>query len=366
MFKCWYKIEKNIKLLLDDKYRVIDTHNNFIKNNNIPKYIRDYPCESHLEELSKTLKVNIYLYNSIYNIYNKIIYCDGLETIHIQITDNHAILLLDRKYVLKTHPNITDSGLYIMDTNNSKLTSVHKPFFKTKYEDVFDEKIITWDIETFSTDENSYVYSISLFGDHVIHKAVFTNKLLLENIRCRPYSPSENRNEKVVTTGCMKSFVDYIKRNNTHFDKHTFYAHNGSKYDLIFLLKEIILYDKDIQIIPKSVIETNNRFLNISIKIQDSIITFKDSYALLQYSLSALCKSFQTEHSKLEIDIEKLKLLIKKIENVDEMVNYNIYDVISLYEILTIFSEQIFKLFKLNITKATTIATLARNILRTE
>ena len=43
----------NIKLLLDDKYRAIDTYNNFINNNNIPTYIRYYPCESHLEELSK-------------------------------------------------------------------------------------------------------------------------------------------------------------------------------------------------------------------------------------------------------------------------------------------------------------------------
>jgi hypothetical protein len=164
----------------------------------------------------------------------------------------------------------------------------------------------------------------------------------------------------------MKSFVDYIKRNNTYFDKHTFYAHNGSKYDLIFLLKEIILYDKDIKIIPKSVIETNNRFLNLSIKIQDSIITFKDSYALLPYSLSALCKSFQTVNSKLEIDIDKLKKLNKIIENFDEIVTYNVYDVTSLYEILMVFAKQIFDLFKLNITKAISIATLARNILRTE
>lgn len=347
------KWKKNIKLLIDEKYRIKDTHNNFIKDNNIPNYIRDFPCISYMNELSKILKVNIFVYNSIYNITNKIIYNDGLDVIHIQISNDHAKLLLDKKNVLKIHPHITENDLYILDTNNSKLKDIHKPFFKVKYEDEIDDKIITWDIETYSTNEYTYVYSISLYGK--THKAVFTNKLLLENLH-----------EKVSLTGCMKSFVDFIKLHHISFHKHTFYAHNGSKYDLIFLLKEIILYDNDVKIIPKSVIETNNRFLNLSIKVFDSIITFKDSYALLPYSLSSLCKSFKTEHSKKEIDIDKLKKIDKIIDNFEEIIEYNIYDVISLYEILIIFNEQIFKLFKLNITKATTIATLARNILRTD
>lgn len=347
------KWKKNMKLLIDEKYRIMDTHNNFLKDNNIPIYIRDYPCIPHLNELSKILKVNIFVYNSIYNITNKIIYNDGLEVIHIQISDNHAKLLLDKKTVYNIYPSIKDDDIYILDKNNNKLKSIHKPFYKIKYEDEIDNNIITWDIETYSTKNKTYVYSISLFGNK--HKAVFTNKLLLENI-----------NENIVITGCMNSFVQYLKQNHISLNNYTFYAHNGSKYDLIFLLKEVILYDKDIKIIPKSVIETNNRFLNISIKIDTSIITFKDSYALLPYSLSSLCKSFNTQHSKLDIDINKLKQLDKIIEYFDEIVIYNIYDVISLYEILIKFNEQIFKLFKLNITKATTIATLARNILRTE
>ena len=37
-----------------------------------------------------------------------------------------------------------------------------------------------------------------------------------------------------------------------------------------------------------------------------------------------------------------------------------------MHDILIKFNEHIFKIFKLNITKPTTIATLARNILRTE
>lgn len=354
------KWKKNIKLLLEEKYRIMDTHNNFIKDNKIPTYIRDTPCELHLVELSKILKVNIYIYNATYNVYNKYIYREGLETIHIQITESHAKLLLDKKYVLKTHPNIKECDLYIIDAKNDKLTNKHKPFLKKKYEEDLDEKIITWDIETYSTNNNTYVYSISLYGGDSTKNAIFTNKILLEMIQ------SKKMLERDVIIGCMKLFVDYIKKNHTDFNKHTLYAHNGSKYDLIFLLKEIILYDTDIQIITKSVIESNNRFLNISIKIQDSEITFKDSYALLPYSLSSLCHSFQTVNSKIDIDIDKLKKINKIIENFDEIVSYNVYDVLSLYEILIIFAKQIFDLFKLNITKSTTIASLARNILRTD
>ncbi len=77
---------QNMKLLIDEKYRIMDTHNNFLKDNNIPIYIRDYPCIPHLNELSKILKVNIFVYNSIYNITNKIIYNLYFTTIKI---NNH-------------------------------------------------------------------------------------------------------------------------------------------------------------------------------------------------------------------------------------------------------------------------------------
>ena len=355
------KWKKNKKLLVDERYRIQNTDNNFLKDNDIPKHIIHYPCISHLKDLSKILKVNIYVYNSIYNITNRIIYDNCLEVIHIQISENHAKLLLEKKKVWELYPLIKDDDIYILDKKNNKLKNIHKPFYKIKYEDEIDNNIITWDIETYSTKNKIYVYSISLFGSK--HKAVFTNKLLLHNIHPKT---KEIFNENVFISGCMYYFVHYLKKNHSSLNNHTFYAHNGSKYDIIFLLKEVILYDKEIKIIPKSVIETNNRFLNISIQIEKSIITFKDSYALLPYSLYSLCISFNTKNSKLDIEIEKLKKLDKIIEYFDEIVTYNIYDVISLHDILIKFNEHIFKIFKLNITKSTTIATLARNILRTE
>jgi hypothetical protein len=351
MFVCinvGLKWVNNVKLLTDGKHRVSDTDNSFLKDYKIPKYIKEHPCLSYVDELAKICKINIHIYNSIYNLTRKHIYDPKLMTINIQICcDNHAKLLLDKQTVLKKHPHITNE--YII--NNNKIDkSKHKHFLKVNYDAVQDNKIIAWDIETYE----NHVYAISIYNNE--HKAVFSNKMLLEKLKKKQTSSNK----------CMKRFLQYIKDNSLSLNNHTFYAHNGSKYDLIFLLKEVMLYDDEIHIIKKSVIETNNRFLNLSIRIHTSIITFKDSYALLPYSLSSLCESFNTEHSKISISIDKLTKLDNILENYDDVITYNKYDVISLYEILIAFSIKIFDLFRLNITKSTTIASLARNILRTE
>ena len=98
-----------------------------------------------------------------------------------------------------------------------------------------------------------------------------------------------------------------------------------------------------------------------------STIKFYDSLLLLPASLNKLADSFGTDN-KLSFDINRLNSVnsytLKDPLFKQELLDYNKKDCKVLFDILAVFTKQIFDLFKLNITSYPTLSSLAFNIYR--
>jgi len=119
------------------------------------------------------------------------------------------------------------------------------------------------------------------------------------------------------------------------------YFHNGSRYDFLFLY-DYILDKYDIQFINRG-----SEVIGIKVFTNNSIIEFRDSYALLPFSLEKLIESFEVDVKKVKIDFnkkwtKKSKLMKEHLKN----------DCIALYKVLD-------KFFEKEKYKTYTIASLA-------
>jgi hypothetical protein len=164
--------------------------------------------------------------------------------------------------------------------------------------------------------------------------------------------------------------------NNKKYNNHIIYVHNLSGFDGVFLLKNIAKYRdkaslilKDNQIIS---ITLRKEYFAFSSKHQNGLlktnsIKFHDSLLLLPASLNKLAESFGTE-SKKDFDINRLNSVtsytLRDPLFKNELLEYNKKDCKVLFDILSIFADQIYSLFKLNITSYPTLSSLAFNIYR--
>ena len=125
----------------------------------------------------------------------------------------------------------------------------------------------------------------------------------------------------------IQSFLDFICRDK--YRSYRIYAHNGGRYDFLFLFK-FLKSESDI-------LDINGRIFQIKIKLpQKRIIVLVDSYYLLPYSLDKLIKTFtpRSRYKKIDVDFTNLKLdanLKKHCEN----------DCKALYEIINKFQDVI-------------------------
>lgn len=117
-------------------------------------------------------------------------------------------------------------------------------------------------------------------------------------------------------------FVAWL--DNKRFDGWQFWAHNGGKFDFLFLYEALFNKAKDVRLI-----ERGGRVIACFIQFQRSKIQLCDSYALLPASLRDLTKSFDVEHKKKSADFEK-GVSIRSAKDRDYLAN----DCIGLYEVL--------------------------------
>lgn len=128
------------------------------------------------------------------------------------------------------------------------------------------------------------------------------------------------------------------------------YAHFGGKYDFLFLMEKGHFSDK---YVVHDIIPRGSSILTFSVSsfkiaptvsdpkdplvlgrvsngwmIKDKTIEFRDSSALLPFSLRSLCESFKVDHKKLEVDYEKIT------EVTPELLEYMEYDHKGLYEVM--------------------------------
>jgi hypothetical protein len=149
----------------------------------------------------------------------------------------------------------------------NKFISKLKPLKK------FDNKFITFDIETYIKDSVLHVFCISTYDG--------------QNIKSFFLTDYKNQEELIITA--LKSIL--LRK----YNGYNVYMHNLAKFDIIFLLKYLVTLG-----LVKPIIH-NDRIISINLNYglnNNYRLQFRDSYLILLSSLMKLCKSFKVETSK--------------------------------------------------------------------
>lgn len=125
----------------------------------------------------------------------------------------------------------------------------------------------------------------------------------------------------------LSDFLDFVI---TNYEGESIFAHFGGKFDFIFLIKEIL---KDGKYTISDFIPRGSGILSFKMCIGKRNIIFRDSSALLQFSLKTLTENFGVQHKKQEIDYEKITKVTP------QLLEYLEYDCKGLYESIEKFSQ---------------------------
>lgn len=176
-----------------------------------------------------------------------------------------------------------------------------------------------------------------------------------------------------------------------------FYAHNLGKFDAVFILKELLEFNKTIEGLknPYNILEPltrNSDILKLVIKrtIDGKVrtVTIMDSYAILPRSLRALCKDYNVVEAKgyfpYKFSLEShlfysgatpnINYYVDILDDVynslkrddwdfkEETLKYLDLDLRSLYEVLVKVNKAVNLLFDIDFTSCATISSLANKI----
>ena len=118
----------------------------------------------------------------------------------------------------------------------------------------------------------------------------------------------------------LSVFLDRLFRDFIDYD---IFCHFGGRFDFMFFLGEVL---KHPEIKLGTIIPRGSGILCFDITRHGKTVTFRDSSALLPFSLKRITEAFAVEHKKQEIDYEKIKSVTP------ELLEYLEYDCRGLYE----------------------------------
>jgi hypothetical protein len=302
-----------------------------------------------LDEIADAMGINLVVYNDCYDITKTINQSFETETVNIMICDNvHAKAMIKRCDITEI---ISDFDFPIIGYKTTNYEE--KPIFGKKCEETLDEKIVSWDIETYledqekgqklGSDKNYVVYASGL--------AYMVDGELKEH-----YVFDDEMN--------LKQLFNYIFQNIDTFKDHTFYAHNGGRFDLVFLLRDVLIDNKNVVISESKLLELNSSIIGMTIMYKGHKIHFKDSLRMFTVSLKKITKDFNVASQKGDIDHRSINRYTFG-DKAEEIMKYLKNDVRGLLEVLTIHNKNVFEQFKINITSCYTSASLSKNIYNT-
>jgi hypothetical protein len=149
------------------------------------------------------------------------------------------------------------------------------------------------------------------------------------------------------------------------------YAHNFSKFDGVFLLKELVKLGE------VSPLMRNDQFINLTLKIPNpnyisgksdikeqflNILTFRDSILLIPSALSKLCKSFEVTSPKTSFDFNIINTCVTKEDfaNIrNDLIAYCERDTVALHQLIIKFNHFIIKHAGVSIFRFPTIPSVA-------
>jgi hypothetical protein len=280
-------------------------------------------------------------------------------------TDHKCLGFADEGYFIR---KINNYSFYV-DNNNNKILLITKEL-ETKFLETLkikplsncaSPKIITIDIETIAV--NSIIKG-------KIHKPFLFSMFDGRD----KYTWFDNNANNLIKTLLKRKYKNY-----------SVYAHNLSKFDIIFLHRDIAKLNNDYKI---EILKREDKYISINIsnllRSKNNIkISIKDSFNLLPSSLKDLSRQFNIENPKTiepifqgdinsvyyQGDISHYNKEVKIINDLKqwkiEIKNYCETDCIALYQILIKFRLLVYEKFKVNIDNHPTIPSVAFAIFRT-
>lgn len=311
----------------------------------LPESIKNDPDVADLPIIAEHLSLSIRTYNNIYELTNT--YGSG-EPIDILILNNsvslHAIPMIEWRRINPAIVSyIKEQAKGPKDPKGPKTFKKIQPLTHKPY----NERIAAWDVETYMVG-----------GKFTVYLSGLTYKMCGEVLTKQFETPNARSNEN------LKLFADFLYEYREWLDQYTFYAHNGGKFDLVLLMRDVFLADSRFQIVNRRAIELNNSWISLVVDCGGYKFKFLDSFKLMPGSLAQLTRDYKVEHPKIEFDVTKITP-----ENVHgyfpQILKYHRFDCISLYELVEKFSRIIHDKFEIDVTACPTSASLSKAIFMT-
>jgi len=307
-----------------------------------------------LQLLSNYKQIIIKVYNNLYQLTNTITPVEKedskrkrkIKTIEIRINNHHWTALFRYRDIDIEAPKTEEEIIPEPEDKlgDSELIKAKSSLFTpTK----LDSKIATYDLET-TKDAN---------GKCVVYMAGISVPKGEIEIGCEdiPYIYKQ----WVLGIDSFNPLKDMVMFMLEEHPNNTYYAHNGGKFDLNFVLNEI-LPDNKYSITGNT--ELNGRWLNLKVATSNDkhkFIIFRDSWCLLQNSLDSCTKKFKVKHQKLTETISHDDInLDNYTEKLDELSKYLHNDNVGLLEVLFKFRDIVWE------TTLKTVKTYKRKIVR--
>ena len=137
--------------------------------------------------------------------------------------------------------------------------------------------------------------------------------------------------EDYKTFDSPRKFLQYIDRKA--YDGFPLYAHNGGKFDFLFLLDDLF------RMASLKLIERQGRIIEVTAKLpRGNVLHFRDSYALLPSSLKKLGEAFKVRHQKTSYEFKEGA----KVKVTQRLLKYLEQDCLCLHEVIDTFFGQDF------------------------
>lgn len=382
---------RNTLELLVDKNRRIQIGKKHKNEDGL--FADDAPTMQDIEKIAKFKEITIKIYDNIFTLTHTFEY--GKRVVEIQVANYHAMLLIPKKDVIDISPEFAErlshpelepkpgiekkprakpkKNIVIHKTDDKIISKSNDEKRMILYDDddyvarpvirkkatasEINQKYITWDLETYTESKENTTGQIGADKEFIVYcsgLSYYTTPTteFPDGIAFKQWYGDDNN---------LQFFADFIKENIDWLENYTFYAHNGGKFDLVILIRDIFQHDKEFEIIGKKFVELNGALIGFSVKYNGKEIKFKDSYRIFQSSLKKTTQSMKVKHVKTDIDHNLItKNTFMKYK--DEVVEYHKIDCVGLLECIKIISDATFKEFKLNITDCFTAASLSKKI----
>ena len=225
------------------------------------------------------------------------------------------------------------NGNYIKPLKKSKNTKV-KPFF-------------TMDIETMKDNNGEQVPVFISISSKVNTKFFFIKEVI-----------SLEKSVEIL----WNEFFDYLD-SNLKLKNNTVFVHNLGSFDGIFLYKYLV--NKYSEKNVKTILDDNNRFICVSVKLSKVEVTFKDSLRIFPCSLEELANIFSIEGKLGCYKPEYNSIdLFNNTQLLEEFIKYGCQDSKCLYDSLICAQKLYFDKYHVDITSIVSIPSLAFKIFR--